>query len=372
MSTEKVIYHYDETRLVPEPLTDAHLNDENPPVADVKAAFANIETKGSHLAAWDAGKIPGLRYTGDPLNKGGYQNHFQGIQRLRSGPYVVISGGDVNEKMSHLFIFKMASRQNSAVWGSNLLESKKPPADDALSKVIGIDPYLWHAGGISVLGDILAVPIESSTTNSSKIVFFYLQDPENPQLFSKRIDRPDGKAGAVALTKLLNGYYLAAVWSDSDQHPRRLEFYLSESTNFFDGFRKDPWRWLASDVSAASDHNPNFSNFQNINFINQQDGKLFLLGTHNTSDAAPVVPGDDFGDLYELSFPDSLFQQNPELSEPVISKVANKKFICKHEQCNLDAAAGVYIDTSGRLNVYGGFHFRLQGLIRFSEYRSKT
>lgn len=338
---------------------------------NVEAAFSDIRTKGEYLAAWDGEHIPWPRYTANIDNTFGVQNHFQGIQRLRKSNYLVISGGDPHESMSHLFVVKMASRQVEGGWRSNTIATGRPPNGDEVVRTIGIDSAMWHAGGINILGDILAVPVYNTAPANCRIVFFHLQDPENPQRFRVTIERPGMKAGAVALTKLRNGYYLVAVWSDSDAWPRRLDFYLSRTQNINDGFRSNSTTWEASAINAANGHRATFDNFQNINFVPRSDGRLFLVGMHNTSDKAPTIPGKDYADLYEIEFPEDTIEKlnNPELAMPTITKVANKQFFCNDQQANMDGAAGIYVDPAGFLRVYSAYHWRSDSIIKFNEYR---
>ncbi len=355
-----------------------NLQDSNPAIPDVLKAFRDISTRGDYLGVWDGEQIRWPRYTARFENGLGFSNHFQGVQRLRRGNYLVLTGGDPNEPRSHIFIAKMGSRYAQGGWRSNLIETGKPPDEDQMVRVIGIDPDLWHAGGISVLGDILAVPIygngknEGSQQVHAKIVFYSMVKPEAPQRLNFTIDRPGVKAAAVALTKLPNGYILVAVWSDSDSLERRLDFYISKSTNILDGFHQQKVTWLASNVQASIGQQPNFSNFQNINFITQTDGRLFLVGFHNTSDAAPTLPGRDFADLYEVKFPSETAEQDPpRLLVPNITKVENKQLICEDKQCNFDAAAGIYIDPNGILRLYATYHWASDNIIRFNEYRPR-
>ncbi len=86
-------------------------------VPGVGAMLKSIRRRGDHLAAWDSKKIADWRYTNLPENRDGVLNHFQGFQRLRSGQYFALSGGDWHEDSgSHVFIFKMGSRPSSGVW----------------------------------------------------------------------------------------------------------------------------------------------------------------------------------------------------------------------------------------------------------------
>jgi hypothetical protein len=340
------------------------INDSNPDITDVRSAFRKIQSKGDYMAAWASDHIPGNRYALDPA---GQDNHFQGIQRLRQGNYMVISGGDPNDMQggprSHLFIIKTASRSEMGGWRSNVIKDGKPPNQDKIIKTIGIDSTLWHAGGISVLGDILAVPIERNNPDPSRIVFFHLNAPENPERFSFEINRPDVKATAVALTKLPNGYFLAAVL-----RAEYLDFYLSQSNTIFDGFATKI-SWSSHDVRANEGQERNFGHFQSINFINQTDGRLYLVGMYSTSQV-PAITGKNYADLYEVIFPDnSVTGSNPTIAVPTITKVESKQFDCPKRQCHMAAAAGIHTDPSGVLRIYCAFHWHNKGVIKFNEFR---
>jgi len=289
------------------------LIDRNPIVDDVELAFSKIGAKGEYLGLWDGEQIPWPRYTANIDNKFGFQNHFQGIQRFQAGNYLVVSGADPHEPSSHLFVIKMGSRRANGGWRSNRIATGLPPDEDEIVRIIAIDAVMWHAGGLSISGDILVVPIYGGSPMNCRIVFYNMKDPENPALFNVAIERPGVKAGAVALTKLPNDYFLAAVWSDSDPEPleKRFDFYLSRSTNFLNGFDQQPVTRLAKDVKAANGAAPKLEKLQNINFINRGDGKLFLIGTYNTSDMAPTIPGEDYAELFELDFAESLFKKQP-------------------------------------------------------------
>ncbi|UCD25316.1 MAG: hypothetical protein JSW51_05185, partial [Gemmatimonadota bacterium] len=262
------------------PSASARFATRNYTVDNVLREYRKIRTEGDYLRAHDSDEIPEMRYTAHVDNGLGLGNHFQGMQRLRKGQYVVISGGDPHsnpkhKRASHVFVVKMGSRASRGPWGSNIVKRQVPPTSDRIVKTIGIDRQLWHAGGVSVCGDILAVPVECNTPEKSRIVFYNMQDPEKPLQFKHAVKRSKGKAGAVALTRLPNDYYLLAVWSDSDKKPRRLDFYISQSTRFADGFAPGPVTWYARDVVAVAGEDANFSNFQTVNFVNQTDGRLF-------------------------------------------------------------------------------------------------
>ncbi len=350
-------------------------------IKSVEAAFARIRSNGEHLGAWDGDRFAGSRYTIRQANHGGFLNHFQGMMRLRDGRYLVVSGGDwqPNTINSHLFIIRMESRPDSGPWRSNVIESHEPPEADAVVKIIGVDESLWHGGGLDVLGDILAVPIEHMTNktlkafaqvgpkgpDNSALVFFDVSDPENPKRFPQCTIRRQGvKAGAVALTKLLNGHFLAASWSDSDREERRLEFYLSNSTRFADGFRRiAPTRWVPAELRALEGQDFYFRNYQAINLVRQsEDGRLYLMGFQR-------VEGRDTADLFTVDIPreEDAPKAGRGIDKPIITKVASREFVCRG-RCDMRGASGLYSDR-GELIIYSGDQFRTpKGIFRLAEF----
>ena len=339
-----------------------------PRVPQVKAAFNRLFRRGDHLAFHDGGKIPWPRYTADTGNGFGKDNHFQGVQRLGRGGHLVVSGGDPHRpRCSHVFVVRAASRVARGPWGSNLRFRHRPPERDKIVRTIGVSRKYWHAGGVSVCGDIMALGIEGKkSSDGSRVLFYSMGDPDDPRQFAHKIIRKRKKAGAVALTRLENGFFLVAVLTG-----KTIDFYFSRTVDFFDGFSPTlvTWRTAALQVGWGGDEN--FGKYQTINFVTQSDGRLFLLGLHNTSPAAPVVPGRDYVDLFGVSLPRSVTRATPSLDTPTITKVGKRQFFCYDGQCNMDGAAGLHVTQSGELVVYSTFHWRMDGVVRFNEFREE-
>jgi hypothetical protein len=316
----------------------------NPPVLDdVEAAFSRIETGGAHVTACTSGQIPKPLYRSSLTNYlFGLRNHFQGIQRLPQPGYLAISGA--NRHGSDLFIvrFEEDDDQQSASCESEVVAR------------IDVDDELGHAGGLSMLGSILAVPLYRGSPRTAKVVFYDLGQPESPRRLPVEIARPGRKATATALTRLHNGHYLVAVLSAWDRLPRRLDFYLSRSTVLDEGFRPEPVTWQVSGVEARPGQDRTFSHFQSINFIQQADGRLYLVGFHNSFAPQTILPGRDYADLYEVAFPKAtMADDEPVLEMPTVTKVANRMFRCTEGFCSFGAAAGLFIDpVTKAISVY--------------------
>lgn len=343
---------------------------ENYTVDDVQAAFANINVRGDYLAAWVNDAVPSPWYGTNFKNWFGFRNHFQGIQRLQNQNYVVISGSNTHQPMANLLIIKVASQPPIGDWQSNVeKDGAPPPLEDGVTLNFEIDSVKWHAGGMSTLGDLLVIPIYGHSPLHGKIIFYDMRTPESPRKLAVEIDRPGRKAYAVAVARLLNGFYIAAVLSGRDGLKKRLDFYLSKTEQLKDGFQADPVIWTAGKVEAANGQDKNFGDFQTINFIRQTDGRLFLAGFHNTAFNLRIIPGKDYADLFEIVLPPETTQSSDAfLKLPRVVKVANRQFYCKDGYCNMDAAGGIYVSPEGALSVYAATFWLAKDLVKFKSF----
>ena len=344
----------------------------NPTIDDVQKAFTRIRTSGDYMAVWANDHIRKPWYTTSIKNKMGFRNHFQGIARLPNKNYLVVSGSNVNEPMSSLYIIKLNSCAETGDWTSNIILNGQPPLDDGIVKTILLDSVLWHAGDLGVMGDILTVPIYGGKPLRGKIIFYNVSNPQKPQKLDIEINRPAQKAYAVTLVRLTNGFFLVAVLSDRDILKRRLDFYLSKSTNLLDGFEEKEVSWFTKNAKSLDGKDSTFSDYQSINFIKQSDGRLFLLGLHNTIPSLRIIPGKDYGDLYEVKFPGKTTSESePILEKPEITKIARKQFYCKDGFCNMDAGAGLYISDSGEFSLYAVTFWLEDNKIKFTSFSSE-
>ncbi|HVQ41005.1 MAG TPA: hypothetical protein VMS54_02320 [Vicinamibacterales bacterium] len=304
---------------------------------DVEAAFGRIQVDGEHLTARTNGLIPKPRYRVSLRNWFGLLNHFQGVQRVPFSDYLIISGSNPRGGTADLFVARMT-----------------PGEQGEIVRRVEVDPSMWHAGGLSVMHTTLAVPLHQPSPRNAKIVFFDVSDPVAPRRLPVEIARPGRKAGAVALTDLPNGRVLVAVLSAFDGLPRRIDFYLSRTSALSDGFVSEPATWRVSEVQARQEQQRTFGYFQTINFIRQADGRLFLAGFHNNLTTPAILPGRDYGDLYEVVFPPGSMDGSPATpAVPDVIKIASRRLNCEDGYCNLDAAAGLFVDPASRsMSVY--------------------
>jgi hypothetical protein len=174
------------------------------------------------------------------------------------------------------------------------------------------------------------------------------------------------------VTRLPNGHLLAAVLAAYDGLPLRVDFYLSRTTVLDDGFHPDPVMWRVSGVEARSNQEPTFSHFQGVNFVRQSDGRLYLVGFHNSVAPQTIFPGRDYADLYEVVLPrETTHDTNPTLARPAVIKVANRMLQCRDGYCNLDAAAGLFVDPGAQsISVYATPGWLDGDTLKLTVYRS--
>lgn len=336
---------------------------ENYKVTSVLQSIHSLHTKGQYLEVEHNMDIPEFEY----IN---VNNHFQGIQRLRQNNYVVLSGASKKSRHAHLFIVRVSPiiKHNDKPLGTNILFKKIPPQDTLITIVCVDKDEYWHAGGISLCGDIMVIPLEGKMDtalgqrDASRIVFYNMLDPVNPVVYPIVIKRRFQKAGAVSMVGLENGHYLCAVWSDSDDLPKRFDFYLSKTTNFNDGFLKI--KSIA--VKKVEHHSGREPRFQAIDFVRQKNGELYLIGFYNTRKTAPIINGTNKSIVYKVAY--STTSKNVTI---YLKQVFVKEYDDGKRQYNMGGATGSYVNNKGKLSLYSSHHWKTKKTIKFAEFDSQ-
>jgi len=344
-------------------------NARNHRVKDVVKSFYTLPNKGDYIGVKEQQTFPSQEYTS-------VDNHLQGIQRLSKGDYFVISGGSGKDKIGNLFFLRLndykgksnAQKKINGPLGSNLLHfnhnAGQYPDKDAIVYITKlIKGSEWHVGGLSICGDILAVPTESK--KNSTIRFLDVSQPESPSIYPHTIKRKGRKAGGVSLTKLSNNYFLCIVFTDSDEQPPRFDFYLSKKNKL--EFNSDIYFSYPYERLIPSDHET--PNLQSIQIIEQTDGKLYILGAENTKKTAPILSGSNRLFLYLLELDEKTLQNsNPKMGQPLITKVGQRTMDEGGNFYNMGAGMGAYITPNHELSLYATHHWRQNESIRFGEF----
>jgi len=294
---------------------------EMPVVKDVKKSFREIQTSPVMLVAPVGNSLPPNSYTTT-------SQHMQGVQRLQKSSYFAVSGN--SEKSEVLFLKVGDDRTNEPLASSS--EAK-------LVNVLKIEKEFSHAGGISVWGNYLVVgvetkcPISNWCGEASRVYFYDVSDPEDPQQMTSVIQRPDSSAGASAMVEIDGGFLVVVGGWDSEQ----LDFYKSKSSDLNSGFSKTA-TWNKKELLAAPGMDTEFGKYQNLNMVKQADGKLFLVGT--THDGLTPGVGHHWADLFSLEYGKRVS----------IKKVASRQFDVT--ESDFQAGAGLFIADEESLMLY--------------------
>jgi VCBS repeat protein len=320
------------------------------------------------------GGFPPLQYDG--LDVPDFGNHIQGVQRLSGGaPYVLLTGdGKIN---GHLFAARFPTKSGFDRWGGIV---NGPDSADIVTGqgmyVISPSNYK-HAGGLSVFGKFAAVPLQRDDECHGQIAFFDLRTPPTSsfqpawklptvlEMITPKNDEllPGGvwthytsagclidvngqkynlASGAVAIVKS-NGSFLIVVEGDRSSLGS-LRFYRSTSDNILEPqsftYLGRLWKINGQDISR----------YNNVNFVRQCDGKLYLFGTFQ--DGTGGVFGKNRVHVYEV--------QESTMPLPTLTLIANfvldehsGGYFESDEYAKFGAGAGVYVTKSGKVVLYG-------------------
>jgi hypothetical protein len=212
--------------------------------------------------------------------------HLQGINFLStsSNPVYVLSGSGRNSSYFLTVEFQAGSTSGQVL---------------ACTEIAG--KPLQHAGGIQTIGHILVVGIEDKRLrDKSRIEFYNLEDPSNPEKLDFAIERtgPRGKstAGAVGIIRreANNDYLLAvATWDAATIDFYSIKGRFDDPPNMT---RRKLHTWTR-DGADKSDWQPDekFLKYQGINLVRGDDERIYLFGFAKTGSK-------DYMNLYGLDF----------------------------------------------------------------------
>jgi len=312
--------------------------------------------------------------------------HYQGLQRLPGPgtPYFFISRNGNSffpqrpDEAGTLAIVRLDSRgrdgerlrSNRLVRGARTDNTIPPDSDGAVREIVfGSGSWAYHhVGGMQTYGKVLVVPLEgrmSETLPEGKVLFFDVSNPEFPRfLYEVPVHHA---AGAAALTRLPDGLFLLAVGGEDDS--AEVHTYISSDHELLDpSITFAPFDIWYDDELGPGPWPTGGEAHQTLNFIEQCDGALYLVGTNNTQ--PPGLGGIDWADLYSVFVTPS--------NQVRLWYVGSKHIFCNSDGgklCDLRAAAGMYVSPSGELILYASEHDNDGpsedgiGTIRMGEFR---
>ncbi|MEM9545306.1 MAG: hypothetical protein AAGA77_05000 [Bacteroidota bacterium] len=341
-------------------------------IPDVVSSFIEIPNAGDYIPIASDEKLE-LSKKYNPYKAGDIVNfknepdrkrHFQGIARTSDGEYMIFSGGDHKNDASQLFVCRVPSNNNNsrAEIGLEVTEDDSQ-VHGLLKEIFVIDKEFWHNGGITIFDNILVAPLESDgyhvkakyKTNKSLVKFYDISDIMNPKDLQIDISRNGTNCGTASLVRLQNGYYLCAVWTDSDpgQGPR-LDIYISNSNKIKDGFKSKK-----EDSYSYNDHFKDKRTYQTIHLLLQDDDRLYLAGMMNSYSWAPIPSGSgkNHASLYEMDYEVSKRGSKMKFKLNGLDRIVNEKeFKGGGKRYNFNGGSGLYITPDNRLALYATHH----------------
>jgi hypothetical protein len=357
-------------------------------VPDVVAQFGALALRPDGLA-FDIGNSP-------DANK---CQHYQGIAR-KNGPdgtpylFVTKSGnvptGCIGDDIpGSLLVARMDSRDKTGerMRSNRFFRDEPPHADprDVVVRTISFDggaewpdhgattgwPAYGHPGGMQIIGDVLAVAMETPYEGAAQaaIMFLDVSNPETPRFLSVMYPgavADDFGAGTLGVTpvKAASGEccdYLIVVTGKSNKLVKFFKSFPTGGAATTD-LTAPEVGWIPvedytegqieaddclGDVDWPTGLGPFTEGHQMLNFVRQGDldGPLFLVGARND---VPGGGGDDMLDLYQMQLP-----LGPCPFRHVrTTHMTSYPYGNFASAANFAAASGAYVSPSGELIIY--------------------
>jgi hypothetical protein len=215
---------------------------------------------------------------------------------------------------------------------------------DSYNQVLSVNQLMQkpfkHAGGIQLFQDLMVVGIEDNDAkNKSKVCIYWFENPNKPPVkplsMMERYGEPfRSTAGCVAVNKIGDRYLIIV----GDWDTKHLDFYLCDVHSLKQNLEAFEKVYIIDtekmDKSAWPDEE--WHSYQNINLLNDTDGKLYLFGFGRN------VQNENIADLFLV--------EHKDLREFSLRKLVSRKFNCK-EGADFRSGAGIFLQPDGKLKV---------------------
>ncbi|MEW6234142.1 MAG: hypothetical protein AB1656_02030 [Candidatus Omnitrophota bacterium] len=245
--------------------------DSLPQIDDIASVFANIPPD-----------VRSIVFVKNPQYKIPEGGHLQGVQFTETaepGQQIVFLSGSSNTK-AYLVAAAFDYRRHGRMIGCTFL-----PSD-------GATPPLKHAGGFQIIGNYLAVGVEDNQDKKrSEIQFWDISNAASPiqcaYLTVKRSSDAEKikTAGAVGITKTINGHLLAVASWDANT----VDFYRSNAYPLSDErcrFEQEPFlSWKQAEANRDYwQPDKTWGRYQNINLLCDRSNNIYLMGFCKSDD----------------------------------------------------------------------------------------
>jgi hypothetical protein len=407
-------------------------------LSDVVGQFNALSTRPDPMG-WDIGKSLDSSMP-DPTTC----RHYEGIARSQSAdgtPYFFFTRSGLNagvpivcsgpHEPGNLIVVRMGSREkhgerlrsNRLLKGYDFTDTPSDPDCDAdyprclrdlAVKQIRFDgtggwPHYGHPESMQMVGDILAIGVDSPLGNETQpmqVLFVDVSNPENPSIVNRfRPEDPAINGGIVAITPMANGRYLLAITGAKADgvFNEKIYFFESQPTEGCAGGCSNlataqflPWDTWDSNDAADRDYleqswpTAKGREHQMFQFLRQGTaaGTLFLAGARGGINLVDLIRiGDDMLDLYRIDFvgcesPGCDIRlklvshvkkhSHPNL-EPDERTTGPGSFVLGSDTANFAAASTFYVTPSGELLFYASEHENsgAAATVRMGEWRHR-
>ena len=255
-----------------------------------------------------------------PVNNEG--GHLQGVQYLshNGNDYYVLSGS--SDSYSYYSIVKLGEE--------NVVSS--------INKIL--EKPFKHAGGFQIYKNLMAIGIEDNEAkNISKVFIYQIDDPNSPPNKPLAIIEREGAtkratAGCIAITEI--GVEVLVVVGDWDT--AHLDFYRIDHDKLRQegaAFKLD-YSVDCQEIDRTGWIDENWLSYQNINFIKDTSGQLYLAGMTSNESEENIL------DLFEIEI------ETP--FSPKLRKVYSKNFN-KNTQAKFRWGSGIYFGEDKKLRI---------------------
>ena len=253
-------------------------------------------------------------------NQGG---HLQGIQYLKhkENDYYILSGS--SEEYSYYSIVK-SGIENKVISVNKLLD--KP---------------FKHAGGFQIFQNLMAIGVEDNDAKKmSKVFIFNLDNPEKPPEEPLAVIDRSGSirratAGCVGIT-VIEGKVLIVVGDWDTEH---LDFYIADHLKLGNGDETPELAYSIEikNINKTGWTDDNWLAYQNVNFIQDDAGHLFLAGMASDENNENVL------DLFKV--------ESDKLSSFKLVKIHTRKF-SQNKQTGFRWGAGISFLVDNQIKLY--------------------
>ena len=219
-----------------------------------------------------------------------FERHYQGIAPYNGAGSSTIANGCI-------------SASSTVGYFSGF--SQAPNANPSVNSVVVPNSSYFHAAGIQMLGDLLAVPLESKQGSGGLVAFYDVGNLAAP-VYLYTLTMPTKKASAVGITTYTDAsgteQCLLVVY-EYDHH----QMYVYQAPASGIGTSSAAWTLMTTYTGSALKTDDQFQSFALVTQSNSAGDMVYLLGFREDEElllyTVDTTPGNTFGQfVYNVKY----------------------------------------------------------------------